>query len=172
MALSLLPLCHVLQSTCCYFCPPGILLPIKISPYFSRESYGSALYQLMRATNLRRQPRPFPRPAEGPPCTLHGFAALADFGNHILWPAGLGPLIQGQFFPCASPLLFCCMFSCCFYFSIDAWQKKNNSAPHRHFNNSYSTSVPAILINKCLLEYNNFLLEQAVFKEWNNNNCL
>lgn len=51
-----------------------------------------------------------------------------------------------------------------FLFFTDTWQKKNKPAPHRHFNNSYSTSVIASLINKYLLEYNHFFLKQAVFR--------
>lgn len=73
----------------------------------------------------------------------------------------IGALIQGQFFP--HPLLLL-LAACCFCFSTDTCQKKNNSAPQRHFNNSYSTSVPTTLINKYLLEYNHFLLEWAVFR--------
>lgn len=76
----------------------------------------------------------------------------------------IGALIQGQFFPHSLLPLLCCMFSCCFCFPTDTCQKKNNSAPQRHFNNSYSTSVPTSLINKYLLEYNHFLLEWAVFR--------
>ena len=42
--------------------------------------------------------------------------------------------------------------------------KEKQPAPHRRFNNSYSTSVTASLINKYLLEYNHFFLKRAVFR--------
>lgn len=76
-------------------------------------------------------------------------------------PSGLGLWSRASSF---LTLCFSSFAACCFCFSTDTCQKKNNSAPQRHFNNSYSTSVPTTLINKYLLEYNHFLLEWAVFR--------
>lgn len=152
-------LCHVLQHTCSYLCTPGILIPTQISSHFSRETYASALHKSVRAGNSQLASLGSADPS--PPRSCRALPLLAHFRDPGLRPAGLGPFIQGQFLPYILLLLLYVFLL--FLFFTDTWQKKNNPAPHGHFNNSYSTSVTGSLINKYLLEYNNFL-KQAVFR--------
>lgn len=132
-------------------------------PLISQQKYMSqpytSLWEQETLTWLPWAVQALPHPS---PAGDRALALLADFGDSVSWPAGLGPLIQGQFLPCILPLLLHVLLS--FLFFTDTWQKKNNPAPHRHFNNSCSTSVTASLINKYLLEYNHFFLKRAVFR--------
>lgn len=134
--------------------PPWHSLSLPDVPSFLKGKLVTAFHPSIKNSQPGSLGKSFPRPQDkGHPTRCTGSIA-----------SRIGALIQGQFFPPPLLLLLCCMFSCCSCFSTDTCQKKNNSAPQRHFNNSYSTSVPTSLINKYLFEYNHFLLEWAVFR--------
>lgn len=168
-------LCDVLQPTRCYFCPPGILIPPQISPHFSREKPASALHKFTKAVNSQLaslgSAGPSPDPRVGAILQVMGVQSSGFAGRH--WESCLvasrtgtidpGPVLALHFAShFASPALLHVFLLVLFF--TDTWQQKNNPAPHRHFNNSYPSSVTASLINKYLLEYNHFFLKQEVFR--------
>lgn len=153
------PLCHMLQPTRSFFCPPAIpnsdshpdfplFLKRKTHPRLTHVDESRILLScfLLHATGEWN-----PMGIPWNPWESHVEARRTKTIDQR-------PVLDLHFAPPA--LLHVLLLV---LFLTDTWQKKT-PAPHRHFDHSYSTSVTASVINKHLLEYNHFFLGQAVFR--------